>query len=148
MSRKLVPPVWFLGALLSMVALNLVAPGPRWIGWPWRYAGLAPFALGLFLVAWPAGLFRRAGTTIKPGKPSTFLVTGGPYRVSRNPIYLGLVLALVGVWILMGTLTPIFVVPLFALAIDRLFITMEERMLRERFGEEYEAYTKHVRRWL
>lgn len=148
MSWRLIPPVWFLGALGAMVLLDLYAPGLRWLGWPWRYAGIALLALSLVLILLPAASFHLAGTTVHPGKPSTALVTGGLNRFSRNPIYLGLVVALLGIAALMGSLTPLVVVALFALVIDRLFITMEERMLRERFGEEYEAYRRRVRRWI
>ena len=67
---------------------------------------------------------------------------------TRNPMYLGLTLTLVGIATLLGSLSPWLVVPAFAVAISRLFIRHEEQTLQERFGDEYLAYRKTVRRWI
>ena len=140
--------MYFLAALLAMAALHLVAPGKQLIGSPWRYAGIIDVLAGIALVLWAAGLFRRAGTPIKPFESSSELVLTGPYRFTRNPMYLGLTVILLGTGVLLGSATPFLVVPVFLLLLDRLFVRHEEAMLAGRFGEAYEAFRRRVRRWL
>ena len=76
------------------------------------------------------------------------MVTRGVYRLSRNPMYLGFVLMLIGVALLLGTVTPYVVVVVFAVVIDRVFTVVEEYMLAKKFGTAWQAYTAHTRRWL
>ena len=75
--NRVLPPVYFLLALILMLSLHIVSPGLQLIGSPVRFGGLLLVAAGIALVLWPAGLFRRAGTTIKPFQESTTLVVGG-----------------------------------------------------------------------
>lgn len=145
---KLIPPHYFLASILVMAALHWWAPGVVWLTMPRALIGVALLVAGLALPLTGAFLFRRRGTAIKPFRVSSVLVTDGPYRFTRNPMYVGLTLALLGVAALMGTLTPLFVIPFFVLVIDRLIIRVEERMLEDRFGDEYRAYKARVRRWL
>jgi protein-S-isoprenylcysteine O-methyltransferase Ste14 len=145
---RILPPVVLLLALVAMGMLHAVAPGARPLGEGLRWAGAAPIAAGVGLVLWCAGLFRRADTTIIPFQESSSLLTAGPYRWSRNPIYSGMALALSGVALALGSLTPWLVLPAFVGWIERRFIRGEEAMLRARFGAEYEAYCARVRRWL
>jgi protein-S-isoprenylcysteine O-methyltransferase Ste14 len=144
----LMPPVWLLLHAIALGLLHWLAPGKVLIAGRMRLAGLVPLVAGAALVLYCAGLFSRAGTTIKPFQESSELVTSGPYRFSRNPIYLGMAIALCGIAIALGTLTPwILVVPFVALITAR-FIRPEEEMLRARFGGAYDAYTRRVRRWI
>jgi len=147
-SKPIYPPTFFLVAVTLMVCLHFLAPARQVILPPYRWLGVVPIAGGVAMVLWVAGIFRRAGTTIKPFQESTELITGGPYRVTRNPIYLGMVCALVGVAVVAGSLTPFLVVPLFAWLIDRRFIRAEEAMLEQTFGARFAAYKARVRRWL
>jgi protein-S-isoprenylcysteine O-methyltransferase Ste14 len=146
--RPVLPPVYFLLALVLMVSLHLVVPVRQIIPSRLRYIGVGPLVAGLLLNVWAARLFDRAGTTIKPFQSSSVLVVHGPYRLSRNPMYLGLVVALVGVAVLAGSLTPWAVIPLFALVIDRRFIRAEEAELTRVFGAAYSEFSCKVRRWL
>lgn len=142
------PPTFFLGALIAMLALHLLLPVARFAdGW-WRLAGLAPLVGGAAFAAGPSRVFDRAGTTVKPFDEPSVLVTGGWYHVSRNPMYVGLVLILVGCAALLGTLGPVAVIPAFAWLLDRRFVRPEEAALEDAFGEEYRAYRARVRRWL
>lgn len=147
-ATPLLPPQGLLIALALMAALHFLLPAATLVGSPWRWAGLLPAAIGLTLVLHSAQLFDRARTTIVPFHASSALVTTGFFRITRNPMYLGMVLLLGGVAMLFGTLTPWCMPPLFALWIDRRFIAAEERMLAERFGTAYDAYRAQVRRWL
>ncbi len=142
------PPFYFLIALLAMVGLHRLAPGYHWIAGPWRYLGFIPPAVGLSVVLYAAGLFRKHQTAIKPFKESSTLVTQGPYRFTRNPMYLSMLLALTGVAVVLGSVTCLSILPAFAWLITTRFIRVEEAMLTERFGEPYLAYQKRVRRWV
>jgi protein-S-isoprenylcysteine O-methyltransferase Ste14 len=146
--RKLVPPVWFLLSLIAMVALHRWLPIVRLVSPPVSYAGIVLVVAGLAISATAANAFRRAGTPVIPFERSTTLVTGGLYRYTRNPMYLGLVLILFGVAIMLGTLGAFLPIPVFVWIIQTRFIAGEERFLEEIFGEEYLALKRRVRRWI
>ena len=146
--RPIMPPAYLLFHLIGMVVLHFALPIMRWIERPWSYAGVLPIGVGLALVVGCALLFQKRGTAIKPFQVSSVLVTSGPFRFSRNPIYLGMVLILLGTSILLGTATPPILIPLFVILITQRFIRPEEAMLEQRFGSEYLAYRARVRRWI
>ena len=145
---KMLPPVWFLLSLAAMGVLHHFAPVARTIPSPWNWLGLIPIIGGVALALSGAGLFRRHGTGVVPFSPATHLVTTGPYRFTRNPMYVGMFLALFGVAAILGTFSPLAVIPPFVWWIRRRFVLEEEAMLHERFGAEYAAFTKRVRRWV
>jgi protein-S-isoprenylcysteine O-methyltransferase Ste14 len=104
--------------------------------------------LGLAIEAWAAGLFQKAKTAVQPWKPSTALVTTGIYGVTRNPIYLGFAITYLALAV--GLDSPLAIVLLIPclLVVDRFVIQREERYLIARFGADYEAYRRRVRRWI
>jgi protein-S-isoprenylcysteine O-methyltransferase Ste14 len=119
----------------------------QWPGWL-QWAGWALFASALLLVGWAIATFRRYHTTPDPrGKVST-IVTTGPFRYSRNPMYVALMLIYIGVMLVsrMGW-AVIFLFPVF-LTLQYLIIVPEEQHLRAAFGDDYIAYNRRVRRWL
>ena len=146
--RRLFPPVYSLLALVLMAALHRLVPVREIIPWPARLFGIAFVLGGILLILWAARLFEAAGTTMKPFEQSAALVVRGPYRFTRNPIYLGMACALTGVAVLLGSLSPWIVIPVFIILIERLFIRREEADLEGRFGPGYEAFKVRVRRWL
>ena len=113
-------------------------------------AALALGVIGLSISISGMVSFRRAKTTINPIKPSatTSLVTSGVYRYTRNPMYLGLSVTLMGWAVFLSNLLALLAVPLFVLYINRFQINPEERVLSSLFGAEYAAYKEKVRRWL
>ena len=146
--RGPLPPALFLGAIGLEVLLYFVMPTAVVVPGPLRAVGALLLAGGIALAIAADAQFKKARTEINPfGRPST-LVTGGAFRVSRNPMYLGLVAALVGIALLLGSVTSLVVPPLFALLLAVRFIAHEERTLAERFGTDYAAYAMRVRRWL
>ena len=147
-SPRFYPPVLLLMAVVLMVALHYVLPVARWLAWPWRALGALPIAMALLVGFWGAVQFRRHDTTIIPFEQSTALIAKGPYRYSRNPLYISMTLILVGLWILLGSLSPVVVVPLFVWWISTRFIANEERHLEAQFGRTYLEYKTKVRRWL
>ncbi len=142
------PPVYLLAAIAAMVALHFLFPGKQLLNAPWRWAGAVPIVVGLGLVLWVAAVFRRRKTTIKPGDVSSSLVTNGPFRVSRNPIYLGMTSILIGTALALGSLVPWLVVPVFVVLVGYNVIPVEEAMLAEAFGQSYADYRAKVRRWI
>ena len=147
-SRLLVPPVYFLVALVLMAFFHRVAPWAHVLDAPYRYAGIIVAALALGLGTWAAVLFRHAGTDIRPYMPSSALVVAGPYRFTRNPMYLGMAGILLGAAVFMGSLTPFIVIPAFMALITERFIVPEETKLEAAFGRDYLEYKARVRRWL
>ena len=147
-SRFLVPPLYFLVALVLMVFFHRVVPWAHILDAPYRYAGIVIAGLALGLGAWAAVLFRRAGTSIRPFLPSSALVLEGPYKFTRNPMYLGMAGILLGAAVYMGSITPFVVIPAFMALITERFIVPEEAKLEEAFGREYLDYKARVRRWL
>lgn len=143
-----IPPTWLRIGLLVMLSLHYVAPGPVWIQSPWRFIGIAFLLLGGAVLLWAGALFQRAGTGIRPFSPSTRLVQHGPFRFSRNPMYLGMAFVLIGTAVWCGDTTPWLVVPAFVWLIDRRFIAREERFMAERYGDAFADYRARVRRWL
>ena len=91
---------------------------------------------------------RKAQTTVKPYEESAVLVTSGAYRISRHPMSLGFVCILVGVAIVLGSLLPWMVVPIFPIVVDGVFIRVEEKMLEQKFGQAWLEYKSKVRRWV
>jgi len=149
MKRKsLLPPTYLLGAMALMAGLHFAWPVAKLVPSPWRYLGLVPLALGVLLNLWCDRLFHHARTTVDPFEQPSSLITGGPFRISRHPMYLGMVTLLAGLGVLLGTLSAFLVVPVFALAMDRVFIRTEEQAMEKTFGEEYREYRKRVRRWI
>ncbi len=144
----IMPPTWFFLMILLMVALNFTVPGPRLLPGPFILVGIFPLGLGMLISGLAAGQFFRAGTTVKPFLESSHLVTTGMFGLTRNPMYLGLLISLAGIAMLLGSATPWIGVAIFAILIDRMFIAREEPMMRARFGKEFDAYKSRVRRWI
>lgn len=111
-------------------------------------AGAGLFVLGGVIAGWGLALFHKASTTTVPGERSALLVTRGPYRLTRNPMYVGLTLAYMGEAGLLRQIWPLAVLPLVLAYLQWIVIPLEEAKLRETFGEEYESYRERVRRWI
>ena len=112
------------------------------------YAGAAFFAVGLVIAGWGWGIFRKACTTTVPGKSSAALVTWGPYRFTRNPMYVGLTCCYLGEAGLLRQLWPVLVLPLMIAYLNWTVIPVEEARLTQVFPEDYEQYRSRVRRWI
>ena len=146
--QKVWPPAWFLLSIMSMIGLHLWLPVKQLLFPPLNYLGMVASAMGIGMALFCASLFRQKNTTIKPFQESSYLVREGLFNYTRNPIYLGMIVTLIGVWIFLGSLTPLLIIPVFIWLIQEMFIKPEEKMLEEKFGEEYRAYKESVRRWV
>lgn len=146
---NLPPPVWTLIYLLVAAGLSGLAGWPRPSGLPIPWLGAALVVLGIALSVTAAGLFRREGTELNPTSPANAkLVTSGPFRLTRNPMYLSLVIASLGIAIWIGA-WPMFLAPIATFATANwVHIPFEEAKMRRQYGEAYDAYARRVRRWL
>jgi len=144
----LLPPYLALVCVVAMAGLSFAVPGLRWIDSPMIHWGWLPIILGAAFAISARGRFQRADTTIKPYHQSNALVTHGVFGISRNPMYTGLTAGLIGVFLLLGTLSPVIVIGVFMWLIRTRVIAVEEAMMEETFGDEYRDYKTRVRRWL
>jgi protein-S-isoprenylcysteine O-methyltransferase Ste14 len=144
-----VPWVFVLNYLLG-IALHFLVPMP----FSWTLAirpdivGGVLFILGVIVAGSGWLAFHKAGTTRVPGQVSTTFVSWGPYRFTRNPMYVGLSLAYLGEAALLRQLWPVLLLPLTLVYLQRVVIPLEETRLRETFGAAYTDYSARVRRWI
>ena len=147
-SFKIKPPTYLLIAIIFVIALHFFLPGLTLIPSPWTLLGIIPVVAGIVINLSADRVFHQAETAVCPFDSPSALVTYGPYRFTRNPMYLGFVLILTGMAILMGSLTPFFVVLAFWLLLDRLFISLEEQRLAAKFVARWDMYKSRTKRWL
>jgi len=148
MNSRILPPTWLLLAMLLIALLRLLAPLAYIVSMPWNLLGLLPLGLGLAVTAVADRAFKQRRTTVHPFREPTRLVTNGAFGFSRNPMYLGFVLVLLGMAILLRSLSSFAVVAGFALWMDVGFIRVEERILAATFGDDWIQYRQRVRKWI
>lgn len=145
------PPVIYVSATAAAMILHWLLPLP-WIGRPlseilfavgWL-ASAAALALGIAT----ARALARAKTTIRPDRGSEHLVTSGPFALSRNPIYLGLVLLMIGIGLITGIAWFLLLALVAGFVTQKLAVEREEKHLAARFGKKWRDYAKKVRRWI
>jgi protein-S-isoprenylcysteine O-methyltransferase Ste14 len=142
------PPLIYVAGFLIGYLLHRAVP-LRLGSWPASGPiGWALISAGVLLMASAAIAFRRAGTTQLPTRPATTVVVSGPYRFTRNPMYVGWVIVYLGATLLTHTLWPLVLLPLVLVLMSRAVIAREERYLEAKFGDAYRTYRARVRRWL
>ena len=146
--RRLLPPRLFLLSVAAMVVLHALLPIALVVAWPYRLSGSLAVVAGLAMAVWGTRRFASAQTNIKTFDAPGRLVTDGLFRITRNPMYFGLVVALAGASVLFGSLSPMLVAAAFAVVTDRWYIRFEEAAMARAFGDEYAAYCRTTRRWL
>jgi len=146
--RKIIPPVYLFFTLAFMWLLQRYYPVVQFIEEPLAYAGVIPVLFGIMMSAISAGMFVKTQTGLEPFEEATTLVTGGFYRITRNPMYLGMFMMLFGVAFLLGSISALLPMLLFALIIRNNFVLGEERFLEAAFGQSYLDYKSEVRRWI
>ncbi|MGD9783952.1 MAG: isoprenylcysteine carboxylmethyltransferase family protein [Hyphomicrobiaceae bacterium] len=149
-SRVPWPPILLVLAVAGGVAIQRAFP----LAWPGlddtaaRFIGLGIGALGLALILWAAMTLWRHQTTVLPNRATSALVTDGPYRWRRNPIYVGDAMILLGLAELSKNIWFALLVPVFVALVTWLAILPEERHLEARYGEAWRAYRDRTRRWI
>jgi protein-S-isoprenylcysteine O-methyltransferase Ste14 len=135
---------YLLGVVLEHVLHRTISPRAALVS---TIAGAVLFAVGAVVAGWGLVLFRKAKTTTVPGKLSGKLVTWGPYRLTRNPMYIGLVVAYVGEAGLLKQIWPVVLLPLMVAYLNWIVIPLEETKLEEAFHDKFRQYRLRVRRW-
>ncbi|HYF70322.1 MAG TPA: isoprenylcysteine carboxylmethyltransferase family protein [Ohtaekwangia sp.] len=146
--KKIIPPFLFLFCISLMVILDWVLPSAEIFRSPIHYFGIVVVIMGLSMTIVVGKHFKKMETEIHTFKSPEKLVTGGLFKFSRNPIYLGFALSLIGVWIILGSILSVLGVILFVVVTNFWYIPYEEKMMRKKFGAAYEEYKSRVRRWI
>lgn len=144
------PPLIFLGALLLGLAAGRFVPLSSF-GIERRLLvaiGALLFVAGAAIMLWAAGLFRRLGTNVRPTQPTSVIATTGPYRWTRNPMYLGMALIYTAFAISLDGPVALALLPLVLIIMQTQVIAREERYLEAKFGDDYRRYRAEVRRWI
>ena len=138
------PPLIPLSSFLLGIAADQITPSSlpdmRWLGWSF-------LAAGILLIGTAFRAMVRAGTPVDPSEPAQALVTDGPFRYLRNPIYAGFVLVYSGAALGLRLAGPLMLTPLVPIILHFVVIAREEAYLERRFGEDYRRYRSRVRRW-
>lgn len=144
------PPLMYAVGLVIGWALNHWWPLllPENVSWAREILAMICIAAWLVLMLWAFATFRRARTAIIPNRPAATIVIDGPYRITRNPMYVSMTAAYLGITLLIDSWWPLFLLPIVLIVIRRFVIAREERYLTDAFPLEYPAYCARVRRWL
>lgn len=148
MFNKILPTTYFFIGVCSILIFHFIIPVIQIIYMPWKLSGLVLIIVGIYLNLSADNNFKRNSTTVKPFQESNALIVNGVFKFTRNPMYLGMTLILLGESILLGTLSTFIIPVLFLLIMQYRFIKTEESMLKETFGEEYIKYQQCTRRWM
>lgn len=147
--KKILPPILFIIFVLAMALICWIMGSPHTINYPYNLIGLLFVAAGTLLAVAGKRLFNRLGTNVMTFDEPDMLVTEGVFQYSRNPMYLGFVISMVGFSLLMGAAISSFLLTgVFLFITDRRYIAFEEEAMRRKFGQDYEKYCRKVRRWI
>ncbi len=146
-SRIIYPPTYLYMSIAFMVGLHFIIPIVEVFNNYWKLIGVIPIILGIYFNIAADKSFNKYDTTVKPNKASDRLITCGVFKISRNPMYLGMVLILLGLGFILGSLSQFLVIPIFISLLNKKFIQIEEKMLEEKFGDFWIEYKDTTRKW-
>ncbi len=141
------PPIWTLAAFAASWLLAKLVPLGAMPAYGVQLLGLAWIAIAVLIVLWSALYFKTNKTTIEPHHTPTALITKGPYRLTRNPIYLAMVISSAGFAIWCGSAVALIPTVVLAVVLHKRFVMPEEALLIETFGAQAEAYIAKSKRW-
>lgn len=145
---RILPTTFLFISVLIMLFVHFLAPIREVTQYSLQLLGIIPLSTGVILNLIANAAFKKAGTTVKPFEVPTSLITTGAFRISRHPMYLGMLLILLGIAVMLGSLAPFIVLPVFGSIIELVFVRAEENMLEEQFGATWKSYQSKVRKWL
>ncbi len=146
--ESLPSPSYFNVFIVLAIGLHFALPIKTIVYQPYTYLGVPTIILGLILNVWSVGTLKKKGTSTEFHETAARLVMDGPFRVSRNPIYLSGVILSLGIAVVLGSLITFAFPLLLFLILHRYYIPIEEMRLEETFGREYLEYRQRVRRWI
>lgn len=139
---------YFMVIIIVNILLHYLVPIKQIVHFPYRYVGILLFVLGWIPNFWYGIYFRKMKTSIPAKEVPKKFVTTGLFRISRNPIYLGMIVALFGEAVFLGSLVSFILPVLFAILINIFNVAFEEKIMEKKFGKKYLDYKKTVRRWI
>ena len=145
---KILPPTYFYLLMILSIVLHFLLSIILIIKPPFSYFGIIPIIIGIYLNIWADKLFKIKNTTVKPYEKPSQLITEGPFKISRHPMYLGMFLILLGIAIVLGSIITFIFPIIFILLMEIFFIPFEENNLTNIYGQNYIKYKKRVRRWI
>ena len=145
---RLIPPFLVLIIVIAMTIVALMWPVALFLDFPYNLIGILPMILGIVMLVTSQKLFKKKKAEIDTFKTPKALVTEQWFRMSRNPIYLAMLLFLTGFFVVLAQLALVIFPIIFFLIANFWYIRVEERNMTEEFGDDYRAYRKKVRRWL
>lgn len=148
MEKLKLPPGLFIFSIILAIIADRFWPIIKLITRPYSYIGILLMFSGLYLMVWGGMTMRAHRTTVEFRKSPTTLITIAPFNFSRNPGYLGQLLLVLGVAVLLGSLSPLFILLIDFLILNWIVLPIEEQNLEQTFGAQYLEYEKRVRRWI
>ena len=145
---KIIPPVYVVSAIVIGVVLNILFPTPYLATITTGVVGGMLVLISIVFSIWAIRGQKKAGTTIDVRTPTTYLVTQGAYQFSRNPMYLGSVIFMMGIGLAFSNSWILISVPIVILILTKQIILPEEQYLKNKFGQEFSNYCSKVRRWI
>ena len=145
---KIVPPVYFLIYIILIITFHFLFMKFNIINFPYNLLGLLFFIFGLVLNSISMNLFKKEDTPEELENKPNVLVIRGAYKYSRNPMYLGGLISLIGLAIISQNILSFIIPILYIITINIIFIQYEEKILEQLFGNEYLEYKHKVRRWI
>ena len=148
MKKRMTPDSYFVLSLVLSVVSHFAFPLARLIPPPFNLSGIVLIFGGIIMTIMTNVALLKNRTSLQPFEAPNVLVTSGLFRLSRNPLYLGMAIAITGVAVTSGSLSPFIFPVIFVVIIDRVIIPFEENKLEMAFGEKYLNYKKKTRRWI
>lgn len=145
---KIKPPYIAITLLFLAFLVDYLFPQFRFVYGNYRYIGIIIFISGLSITFSSFYFFKKNKTPIIPGQKPTFMVAEGTYKFTRNPMYLGVTIGLLGISIYIGNLLSLLSPLIFFIAMNIVYVPFEEKLLEKIFGKKYLDYKKKVRRWI
>lgn len=145
---KILPPYILAVLLCFCIVVQIIFHPSIMFGGSVKFGGFLLIVMGVFLVLWTHKLFVKNGTPVKHNQKPTFVVLEGPYRVTRNPMYIGVLTLLLGLGLLVGTWPFLLLPVVMFISLQTIYIPWEEKRMTELFGKVFEEYLNSTRRWI
>lgn len=146
--KRILPPTLLLLSIGLMILLYFILPIHVLFRFPYSLIGIPILLIGIIISILGSAKFEKEETTSMTFDEPNVLVVSGLYKYTRNPMYLGFALFIIGIWLLMSSISSAFIAIIFLIVLDRYYIPFEEKMLEKKFGQDYLSYKKRVRKWI